>query len=62
MDKQTETEIRAQSMINSLGSQRLEAFDRCVYVAAELAIAEAKIIELQNELSILKPKEPADGT
>lgn len=59
MDKQTEMEIRAQSMINSLGQQRLAALDQTVYAQAEIALRDAKIVELRNEIESLKvPAEP----
>lgn len=56
MDKQTEMEIRAQAMINALGQQRLESADRVVFLAADLAVAQAKIMALQNEIAAQKPE------
>ena len=66
MDKQTEMEVRAQSMITNLGAQRLEAMDRCVYLGADLAVAQAKIIELEDKLlkettDAVPEVSPADG-
>ncbi len=44
----TENEIRAQAMINELAFQRLNAMDRCATLQGELAIAQARIKELEN--------------
>lgn len=59
MEKDQEITIRAQSMINSLGAQRLEAMDRCVFLAADLAVALEKIREM--EANAAKTASPSDG-
>lgn len=53
----TETEMRAQAMINALSAQRQQALDQCVYLAADLAVANAKIAELEK----LIPPKPEDA-
>ena len=50
MNTQTEMEIRAQAMITIMGQQRIEAMDALVYAKAEIAIRDAKIKELQDQL------------
>ena len=60
MEKEQEVQIRAQSMINSLAAQRLEALDRCVHLAAELDLAKARIAELEAQQKEAKvPDAPA---
>jgi hypothetical protein len=44
----TETEMRAQAMINGLVAQRNQAMDQCVNLAADLALAKARIGELEK--------------
>lgn len=56
MNTQTEMEIRAQAMITIMGQQRIEAMDALVYAKADIAIRDAKIIELQNQIETLTPK------
>lgn len=56
MNTQTEMEIRAQSMINSLSQQRMAALDQVVYGQAELAIKDARIKELEDQVMALMPK------
>lgn len=60
MNAQTEMEIRAQSMINSLGQQRIEALDAFVYARAEIALRDARIKELEDQITVpVKPVEEA---
>ena len=54
MDKQTELEIRAQSMIQTLKAQSHDGLQGCVQLQADLAVANAKIVELENELEAKK--------
>ena len=54
MDKQTELEIRAQSMIQTLKAQSHDGLHGCVQLQADLAVANAKIVELENELEAKK--------
>ncbi len=56
MNTQTEMEIRAQAMINALGEQRTAALDQMVYARAELAIKDARIKELEDQVSALTPE------
>lgn len=56
MNTQTEMEIRAQSMINTLGQQRIEAMDKIVYLMADLSVRDAKIKELEDQVLALTPK------
>lgn len=58
MNKQTELEIRAQAMITCLGQQRTEAMDQVIYAKAEIAIRDATIKDLENQIEAMKT--PAD--
>lgn len=50
MDKQTELEIRAQSMIRTLKAQIADAMDGCIQLQAEIAVCNARIVELEDQL------------
>ncbi len=47
-------EIRAQAMINHLTAQLKQAIDQGIYFSAEIAVRDAKIIELRNQIEAFK--------
>jgi hypothetical protein len=58
MDKQTEFEIRAQSTIKTLRAHMADAMEGCIHLQTEIAVRDARIIELQNELESMKNAAP----
>ncbi len=54
---QPEENIRAQAMVNALSAQRQQAADQAVMLAADLAVANARIAELEAKLKAEQPSE-----
>lgn len=48
-------ELRGNAMLKELTTQRNSALDRCVLLAADLAVAETRIKELESNISPEKP-------
>lgn len=51
---------REQALINALAQQRQAGFDAAANLAADLAVAQERIAELEAELVNLKPQ-PVEG-